>query len=300
MSPTTKQNLLSPELCTRIGLWVNIGLAVFKLAAGLTGRSQAMLADSVHSFSDVAATATVYFGLRLASRPPDEGHPYGHGGIDTVVAVGVTLMLIATGVVIGLGAVRCLFGRYPTIPQPIAMYAAIASIAVKEGLFRYTIKVGRFSNSPSVIANAWDHRSDAYSSIGALGGIAGARLGLPLLDPIASVFIAYLIVRISIVLLRGNLGEIIHAAPPQSVIEEISREAVEVPGVCGVRNVRVHRVGRSNFLDINIHVSGEISVRRGHDIATMLKRHLKDRVANVADVMVHVEPLSGGETDAGG
>jgi cation diffusion facilitator family transporter len=288
----SKQHLLSPEVCTRIGLYVNIGLALCKLAAGIFGTSQAMLADSVNSFIDVAATGAVLFGLRLASRPPDEGHPYGHGGIDTVVAVGVTLLLIATGVVVGLGAVRCLFGRIETTPQPIALYAAIVSIGVKEAMFRYTIKVGRRANSPSVIANAWDHRSDAYSSTGALIGIAGARLGLPYMDPIASVFIAYLIVRFSIKLLRSSISEIVHAAPPREMMDLIQEEAAGVEGVVEVRNIRVHKVGSSYFLDVNVYVDGEISVTEGHDVATLVKRHLRERVDKVSDVMVHVEPYT--------
>jgi cation diffusion facilitator family transporter len=292
LSSLSKQNLLSPEVCTRIGLWVNIGLAICKLAAGLIGTSQAMLADSVNSFIDVAATGAVLFGLRMARRPPDEDHPYGHGGIDTVVAVGVTLLLIATGAVIGLGAVRCLFGRIETTPQPIALYAAIVSIGVKEAMFRYTIKVGRRANSPSVIANAWDHRSDAYSSTGALVGIAGARLGFAYLDPVASIFIAYLIVRFSIKLLSGNIREIMHAAPPAEMIEQIRHEAVAIDGVADVRNIRVHKVGSSYFLDINIHVSGDMTVTEGHDVATLVKRHLRARVDKVSDVMVHVEPYS--------
>jgi cation diffusion facilitator family transporter len=274
---------------------VNVGLAIFKLTAGIIGTSQAMLADSVNSFIDVAATGAVLVGLRMASRPPDRGHPYGHGGIDTLVAVGVTLLLIATGAVIGLGAVRCLFGRISTTPQPIALYAAIVSIGVKETLFRYTIRVGRQANSPSVIANAWDHRSDAYSSVGALVGIAGARLGFTYLDPIASIFIAYLIVRFSIKLLSGNISEIVHAAPPREVTENVSREVRAVEGILGVRDIRMHKVGSTYFLDINVYVSGEISVTEGHDIATAVKRQLRERVDKVGDVMVHVEPLPGGE-----
>lgn len=292
MRSLSKQHLLSPEGCTRIGLYVNIGLAVCKLTAGIIGTSQAMLADSVNSFIDVAATGAVLFGLRLARRPPDEGHPYGHGGIDTLVAVGVTLLLIATGAVIALGAVRCLFGRIATTPQPIALYAAIVSIGVKEAMFRYTIKVGRRANSPSVIANAWDHKSDAYSSTGALVGIAGARLGFTYLDPIASIFIAYLIVRFSIKLLSGNISEIVHAAPPREMTEHIKQEAAGVDGVVDVRDIRVHKVGSSYFLDINVYVSGEISVTQGHDVATLVKRRLRERVEKVSDVMVHVEPYS--------
>ena len=290
MAYLSKANLLSPEACTKIGLWVNIALAAFKFAAGLLGHSQAMLADSMHSLSDVLATGVVFIGLKAAARPADESHPYGHGGIDTLVAVAVTLTLIATGLIIGLGAIKCLFARTYEAPLPIALYAAVISIGLKEGLFRYTIKVGRQSNSPSVIANAWDHRADAYSSVGALVGIAGARLGYPYLDPVAGIFIAYMIIKISVDLFKANVGEVVHAAPPRRVIDQIKKEAMNVAGVQGVRALRMHRVGRTNFLDINIYVEGRISVAEGHRIATLVKRHLSKTIEHISDVMVHVEP----------
>ena len=290
MKTSAGQGLLSPKACTQIGLLVNVGLAVFKLAAGLLGQSQAMLADSMHSFSDVAATGAVYLGLRVASRPPDQCHPYGHGGVDTLVAVGITLMLIATGLIMGLGAVRCLFGRAIPVPGGIALYAAVTSIAVKEALYRYAIKVGRLHDSPSVIANAYDHRSDAYSSVGALAGITAAKLGMPYFDPIASIFIAYLIVRMSIHLLKDYINEIVHAAPAKEFLDRIREVVISVEGVRDARNIRVHKVGPNRFLDIDVLVDGDISVTTGHVIATRVHEELKRRVDKVGDVMVHIEP----------
>jgi cation diffusion facilitator family transporter len=291
-SPTGR-GIYSPEKCTAIGLWVNIVLVVVKMAAGFYGKSHAMLADSLHSFSDVLATGIVYVGLKASAKPPDEDHPYGHGGIDTLVALGVIVILIATGIFAGLGAVRCIFGRGEVAtPGPVAMYAAILSIVVKEVLFRYTHKVGKMSGSPSVIANAWDHRADAYSSIAALIGIVGARLGYTYLDPVAGLFVAYMIIRISVDLIRSNIGEIIHEAPEKQVIETIEREALSVQGVMRVRRARMHRVGRSCFLDIDIQVDGGLTVTAGHDIATRVKLHLRDSMEHVSDVMVHVEPQS--------
>lgn len=287
----SRKNLYEPETCTKIGLWVNVCLVAVKMTAGLLGRSQAMLADSLNSATDVIATGIVYAGLRASAKPPDEDHPYGHGGIDTVVAMGVILILIATGIVAGLGAVRCLFGRGEmSTPGSVAQYAAILSIAVKEAMFRYAYRVGKRSNSPSVIANAWDHRADVYSSAAALIGIIGARMGYLYLDPIAGLFVSYMIIRISVDLIRSNLGEITHEAPSKETIETIEREALAVPGVRSVRRARMHRVGRSCFLDIDVKVEGGITVREGHDIATMVKAHLTERIDHVSDVMVHIEP----------
>ncbi len=285
------KNLYQAEACTRIGLWVNVCLVVVKLTAGLFGRSQALLADSLNSATDVVATGIVYAGLKASARPPDEDHPYGHGGIDTLVALGVILILIATGIVVGLGAVRCLFGRGGlTTPGPLALYAAIFSIAIKETLFRYTRKVGKITNSPSVMANAWDHRSDAYSSLAALIGIVGARMGYTYLDPVAGLFVSYMIIRTSVGLIRSNVGEITHEAPSREMIEDVEREALGVPGVKRVRRTRMHKVGRSYFLDIDIQVDGGLTVTEGHEIATRVKGHLRESIDHVSDAMVHVEP----------
>ena len=285
--------LNSPETCTSIGLWVNVCLVAVKMTAGILGRSQAMLADSLNSATDVVSTGIVYVGLRASAKPPDEKHPYGHGGIDTAVAMGVILILIATGIIAGLGAVRCLFGSGEiSRPGPVALYAAIFSIILKEVMFRYTFRVGKKSGSPSVIANAWDHRTDVYSSTAALIGIAGARMGYVYLDPIAGLVVAYMIIRISIDLIRSNIGEIIHTAPAKEIIETMEREALAVSGVKRVRRARVHRVGRACFLDIDIQVDGGLTVTEGHDIATKVKHHLREKMEHLNDVMVHVEPES--------
>lgn len=287
----SRDRLYSAETCTGIGLWVNVCLVAVKLTAGLYGRSHAMVADSLNSATDVVATGIVYVGLKASAKPPDEDHPYGHGGIDTLVAMGVILILIATGIIAGLGAVRCLFGRGElTTPGPVALYAAIFSIVIKETLFRYTMKVGKMTNSPSVIANAWDHRSDAYSSTAALIGIVGARMGYAYLDPIAGLFVSYMIIRISVSLIRSNIGEITHQAPSAETIRTIEKEALAVSGVKRVRRARMHKVGRSCFLDIDVEVQGDLTVTRGHDIATLVKKHLRDSIEHVSDVMVHVEP----------
>ncbi len=282
--------LFDPEWCTVIGLLVNIGLTIFKLVAAVLGQSHAMLADSMHSLSDVAATSLVYFGIRIARRPADECHPYGHGGIDTVVATGVTLVLLTTGLVIGVGAVKSIHSRSVVEPGKIALYAAVVSILVKEALFHYTIRVGKKNNSNSLIANAWDHRSDAYSSIVSLVGIGAARLSLPIFDPIAGFIIAYLIVRTAVHLLKDYVKEMVHEAPPREEIERISQIVSGIDGVRGVRNLRVHRIGPEVFVDLDVLVDSRISVASGHTIATEVKDELKKRLEHVGDVMVHIEP----------
>lgn len=284
--------LLDPLVCTLVGLVVNIGLTVFKLIAAVMGGSDAMLADSMHSLSDVAATAIVYFGIKIARRPADECHPYGHGGFDTVVATGVTLVLLATGVVIGIKGMSSIHEGDATVPKNLALYAALISIVVKEGLFHYTIKVGRKNKVNSLIANAWDHRSDAYSSIVALVGIGTAKLGLRIFDPIAALMIAYLIVRTAVHLLKDYVKEVVQEAPPREDVERISQIVSRIDGVRGVSNVRVHRIGPEVFVDLDVIVNKDISVASGHAIATEVRDELKKRLERVGDVMVHIEPDS--------
>ncbi|MGQ9604411.1 MAG: cation diffusion facilitator family transporter [bacterium] len=284
--------LLDPLGCTLVGLVVNIGLTVFKFIAAVMGESDAMLADSMHSLSDVAATAIVYFGIRIARRPADECHPYGHGGFDTVVATGVTLVLLATGVLIGIKGMSSIHEGDATVPKNLALYAALISILVKEGLFHYTIKVGKKNKVNSLIANAWDHRSDAYSSIVALVGIGTAKLGLRIFDPIAALVIAYLIVRTAMHLLKDYVKEMVHEAPPREDVERISEVVSGIDGVRGVSNVRVHRIGPEVFVDLDVIVNKDISVASGHAIATEVREELKKRLERVGDVMVHIEPDS--------
>lgn len=288
--PVRLRALTDPQICTLIGLVVNIALTGFKFMAAVVGKSHAMLADSMHSLSDVAATAVVFFGIRIAKRPADECHPYGHGGVDTVVATGVTLVLLTTGLLIGFGGIKSVYSRDLDEPGRIALYAAVVSIVVKEALFQYTIRVGKSANSNSIIANAWDHRSDAYSSIVALVGIAAAKLAMPLFDPIAALLIAYLIVRTSVHLLKDYVKEMVHEAPPKDQVERINRIVNGVKGVKGVRNIRVHKIGPEVFLDLDILVDTEITVASGHAIATEVKLQLQKNLERVGDVMVHIEP----------
>jgi cation diffusion facilitator family transporter len=285
-----KINLLDSKTCTLIGLVSNVALAIFKLLAGIFGFSYAMIADAIHSLSDCLATGTVYVGLRIGEKPPDESHPYGHGNAETIAAFLVALIILATGVFVGISAIHLIADKQFETPATIALAAAVISIVTKEGMFRYTLNVGKRNNSPALIANAWDHRSDAYSSVAALAGIVGARLGFQYLDPIAGLMVSALIVKMSFTLLRSNVGILMDERPEPAVLDRVRALVLQVSGVQAIDNVRVHRRGSTLTIDIEVAVDGSISVEQGHWCASEVKNKLVNRVEHVQDAVVHVNP----------
>ena len=286
----SKVNFLDSKTCTLVGLVTNVALAVFKLLAGIFGFSYAMIADAIHSFSDCLATGTVYVGLRIAEKPADERHPYGHANAETIAAFLVALIILATGVFVGVSAVQLIAHKHFETPATIALVAAATSIIIKEWMFRYTLKVGERNNSPAVIANAWDHRSDAYSSMAALAGIVGAKLAFPYLDPIAGLAVSALIVKMSVTLLRPNIGILMDERPEPAVLDKIRASALEVGGVEAIDSMRVHRRGSTFSIDIEVAVDSRLTVEQGHRVASGVKSKLLSEVEHVQDVMVHVNP----------
>ena len=297
MEAKRRANLWDGETCTKIGLCVNILLTAVKFAAGVLGHSKAMLADSLHSASDVLATGTVFVGLRISRKPADDEHPYGHGNADTIASFLVALILLLTGLYVGFSATHVLIHKHLTKPGGIALYAAIASIVIKEALFQYTIRVGKRENSQAVIANAWDHRADAFSSVAALIGIFAARRGVLILDPVAGFVIAIMISRIALHLVHSSVDIIMDESPDAATLQEISRIAFEVGGVVNVRNVRAHQRGPNWTVDIEIEVDGQITVNSGHDIASEVKEALIESNLRIADAIVHVDPVVDGSSE---
>jgi len=285
-----KINLLDSKTCTLVGLVTNVALAIFKLLAGIFGFSYAMIADAIHSMSDCLATGTVYVGLRIGEKPPDESHPYGHGNAETIAAFLVALIILATGVFVGISAVQLIAHKQFETPATIALAAAAISIVTKEGMFRYTLKVGKRNNSPALIANAWDHRSDAYSSVAALAGILGARLAFQYLDPIAGLVVSALIVKMSLTLLRSNVGILMDERPEPALLARIRAAVLEVKGVKAIDNIKAHRRGSTFTIDIEVAVDSNLTVEQGHQVAFKVKSKLLHNIEHVQEVMVHVNP----------
>jgi len=262
-----KVDYFNSKTCTLIGLIINIVLTVFKLTAGILGLSYAMIADGIHSATDTLATGTAYVGIRVGEKPADEDHPYGHAGAETVAAFVVGLIILGTGIFLGGSAIHLIIEKDFEAPGNIALIAAIVSIIVKEGMFRYTIKVGEKNNSPAVIASAWDHRSDAYTSVAALIGIIGAKVAFVYFDPIAGIIIAMLIVWMAQKLIRSNIGIFMYERPDPDFINTVRTTACNINGVKDIHDVRVHRCGPSFNVDIKIAVDETLTVGEGHRVA---------------------------------
>ncbi len=278
------------ERVSWMGIWGNVALTIFKALAGILGRSQAMVADATHSLSDIATTTFVLLSLKISKKPVDETHPYGHGKIEAIAAGLVGSLLGAAGVAILLSAIRSISVGVSRIPGAIALVAAITSIVVKEGMFQYTARVGRKLHSPAVMASAWHHRSDALSSVAALVGIGGARLGYPILDPLAGAGVSLFIIKMGYDITVESFHHIMDTAPGENILRRITGIAEEVEGVEHVHEIKARRMGQYLLVDLKLEVDPKITVATGHTIASEVRHKIMGEMDNVADVMVHVNP----------
>ncbi len=282
---------------TLIGSIVNMVLSVFKILAGVFGASAAMIADGVHSLSDLASDIVVLIFVRISSKGKDESHEYGHGKFETMATLIVSLILIIVAVELmlsGIGSIRTVIGG-GVLPSPkyIALAAAVISIVSKEILYRYTVIVGRKVDSPAVIANAWHHRSDAFSSVGSLIGIAGALfLGdkWTILDPLASCVISIAVFAVALKMTLPSFRELMEVALPEDVQKDIIATASSVRGVEDVHGLKTRRNGPSIIIDAHIVVRPDMNIVDAHDIATNVENALKGRFGNETQISIHIEP----------
>ena len=283
---------------TLVGFAVNLVLSLAKLAAGVFGRSGAMVADAVHSFSDLATDVVVIVFARISAKPRDDGHDYGHGKYETLATILISMALGVVGVGIlvnSLGAVRSVLDG-GVLPRPglVAFVAAVLSIAAKEILYRYTVREGRVIDSPSVVANAWHHRSDALSSLGTLVGIGCAYfLGdkWRIADPIAALIVAVFIFKVAFDLIRTGVGELLEKSLPEETEREILRIVTLDPAIREPHNLRTRRIGAAIAIEIHIRVDGAMTVARSHALTVGIERRLRERFGEGTMIAVHVEPL---------
>ena len=279
-------------------MFVNALLFVFKLVAGVVGRSGAMIADAAHSASDLATDVVVLGFVRISSKPRDDDHKWGHGKYETLASliIGIALFAIAAEFFIESAEKIKAVSNGAVLPRPgaIALIAAAVSVVAKEVLYRYTIRKGKALESPSVVANAWHHRSDALSSIGALIGIGLAYfLGEEwrIADPIAEIVVAALIVNVSIDLCRTALAELLEKSLPRAVEEEILQIISATPNVYNPHNLRTRRIGADIAIEVHIRVEGSMSVYDSHEISKEIERALRERYGEHTAVAIHIEPL---------
>ncbi|MBN1341950.1 MAG: cation transporter [Phycisphaerae bacterium] len=282
---------------TVIGLLVNLILSGLKLLAGLIGSSQAVVADAVHSLSDSVTDVAILIGVRYWSKPPDDEHPHGHRRIETLVTtlIGVILASVALGLT--YNSVVTLRDKHASPPGWIAFAAALLSIASKEILYRWTVRVGRRIKSTAVIANAWHHRSDALSSIPAAIAVAGAALlpGWSFLDHVGAVVVSFFILQAAWKIMMPALGQLIDAGASEDDLKRIRALAMSVDGVRHVHAIRTRYIGSGVQVDLHVKVDGNLTVYEGHDISEAVKRRLLDDGPDIVDVVTHLEPYK--ETD---
>ena len=298
MSDTSEIRIRRIYRVTFVGFAVNLVLSLLKLVAGVFGRSGAMIADAVHSFSDLATDIVVIVFARISAKPRDDGHDYGHGKYETLATILISIALGIVGVGILADSIRAIRvvidgGLLPR-PGLIALVAAVLSIAAKEILYRYTVREGRAIDSPSVVANAWHHRSDALSSLGTLVGIGCAYFlgeGWRIADPIAALVVAAFIFRIAFGLIRSGLGELMERSLPPETEEEILRIVTADPAVREPHNLRTRRIGASIAVEVHVRVDGAMSVCRSHELTEDIERRLRARFGEGTMIAIHVEPL---------
>lgn len=283
---------------TIVGSVVNLLLVVFKFIAGILGRSTAMIADAVHSLSDFVTDIVVIVFVRISGKPADECHDYGHGKFETLATVIISLALFAVGVGILVGGVKdiaaVINGAILPKPSIIALIAAVVSILAKELLYRYTVKVGRKIESQTVVANAWHHRSDAFSSIGVLLGIAGAMVfgdRWSVLDSIAAVVVSVFILKVAIDLLKPCLEELLERSLPKEVEEQILEIILSVDGVTSPHHLRTRRIGSNYAIEVHIRMDGNMTLHEAHKVTTTVEQRLKQYFGPNTHVGIHPEPV---------
>ena len=275
-----------------ITIIINLLRSLMKFVAGFIGHSQAMISDAVHSASDVVSTIAVIFGVNMSMKKSDDDHPYGHERIESIFSIILAMMLFATGMGIGLTAIKTIInGSEIVIPGKIALGAAIVSIAVKEWMYHYTKHTAVKINSSSMLAAAWHHRSDALSSVGSLIGVAGAILGFPICEPIASIIICIFIARAAADIFFDSVNRLVDRACTDEEIEKIKACITEIDGVMRIDKLMTRRFGSKIYVDLEIAEDGNISLNEAHRIAEAVHDNIENKIENIKHCMIHVNPF---------
>ena len=271
----------------------NLVLSVLKLIAGIVAHSSAMISDAVHSASDVFSTFVVMIGIKLASKEPDKEHPYGHERLECVAAIVLAMVLFITGLGIGAEALgNIVQGNYNDLQVPgmLALVAAIISIVSKEGMYWYTRINAKRIDSSALMADAWHHRSDAFSSVGALVGIAGARMGFPVMDSIASLVIFLFIVKAAYDIFKDSIDKMVDHSCDEETEKDIFECVIENEDVMGVDLLQTRIFGNKIYVDVEIQVDGSYTLQEAHKIAEAVHDNIEKNFPKVKHIMVHVNP----------
>ena len=277
---------------SRVGIWGNVLLAGFKLAAGIMGNSSAMISDAVHSLSDVFATFVAYLGVILSMKPEDENHPYGHERIECVASLILGLILAVTGFGIGYTGIQKIISHEDlVIPTMLPLIAAVVSIVVKEVMFWYTMIYAKKLNSSAFKADAWHHRSDALSSVGSFIGIGLAMIGFPIMDPIASLVICLFILKVAYDISRDALDKMLDTSCDKGFEENLRTFIEDQPGVEHIDLLHTRQFGNKIYIDLEIAAQRDISLVEAHEIAESVHNSVENKYPNVKHIMIHVNPV---------
>lgn len=289
-------NLTNEQIAMRVSknsILVNVLLSVAKMVAGLVGNSAAMVSDAVHSASDVFSTIIVIIGVKISGKESDENHPYGHERLECVAAILLAVILAATGLGIGYSGLKVIYeGNAAAIAVPtlLPLIAAILSIAVKEGMYWYTIFAANKIKSGALKADAWHHRSDALSSVGSFVGILGAKLGFPVFDPIASIVICFFILKAAFDIFRDAVGKLTDEACDTGIVELMQQCVMKMDGVLALDDIKTRMFGNKIYVDLEIKCDGKITLFEAHDIAEKVHDRIEAEFPDVKHCMVHVNP----------
>lgn len=292
-----RENTRSILIATWVGIIVNILLTILKTIGGILSGSRALLADALHSASDIVGSIVILFAVKVAVRPPDEEHPYGHGKAENVGSVIIALLLIVVGLEISISSTKVFFGETPTAPSKIALIVILISILIKEILFYYKYILGKKYNSTALISEAWHHRSDSLSSLAALIGVGAAMLGdylgWPLLiygDALAGIVVSIIVIRVGYMLAKESFVIMMEKVLNDEDTQKYKDTVTSIQGVLRIDQMHARTHGSYVIIDIKLSVDPYITVEEGHTIAKEVKQQLLDNHKDIEDVLVHINP----------
>ena len=286
MAVACKQCYWCTEHVGSINIWANVGLFVVKLLGGIFGRSQALIADAVHSLSDIVVAVLLLVGLKISVAPPDEDHHWGHGNIEFIVSLVIGVILICAAIIITVTSLISILEGIIPEPGILAVWAAAISVVTNEILFRHSLCIGKQMDSPAMIANAWQNRADVYSSLAVLVGVFGARMGFTLLDPVAAIIVGFMIARSGIGILISGVKGMTDQSFDRAMLADVKKLVLKEKGIRDVSRLRARKVGQKTWVDLEAKFGSEIKVSEVKRIIDSIKKNVMDQFDRIGDVVI--------------
>lgn len=277
------------EKAALVGVFGNVFLSALKFFVGVAAGSTAVIADALHSFSDILVSAATWLGIRISGRPADEKHPYGHGDVESIVGLLISIVLAIAGFEYAKHSLEVLSAA-PAAPKAMAIYVTIFAIVYKEAMSRYTLGIAAKINSPALKADALHHRSDVYTSIVVVAGVVGAMLGYPILDPLVGIFVSLIIIKVGYNVGRENILQLMGTVPGPELSRRIEATVSEIKEVKLIHRIRIHGVGAYYTVNLHVCVDEELPLRKAHEVAHRVQRLILESFPEISSALVHIEP----------